>query len=77
MKSISDEKIFSIQLKGALDGASSEDLLSYLESQLNAGYTRFLFNFSFVQFITSNGISTLIKIQNRMKVSPHLSFVFY
>lgn len=77
MNTISAEKIFSIQLKGALDGASSEDLLSYLESQLEQGYTRFLFNFSFVQFITSNGISTLLKIQNRMKKSPHLSFVFY
>ncbi len=77
MNTISDEKIFSIQLKGALDGASSEDLLSYLESLLEQGYTRFLFNFSFVQFITSNGISTLLKVQNRMKKSPHLSFVFY
>ncbi len=77
METISDEKIFSIQLKGALDGASSEDLLSYIEAQLNEGYTRFLFNFNFVQFITSNGISTLLRIQKRMKENSHLSFVFY
>ncbi|MDZ4725669.1 MAG: STAS domain-containing protein [Leptospira sp.] len=74
---ISDQKIFSIQLKGALDGASSEDLLSYIKAQLELGYTRFLFNFNHVQFITSNGISTLIKIQKMMNENSGLSFVFY
>lgn len=72
-----DERIFSIQLKGALDGTSSEDLLSYLNNQIEAGYTRFLFNFSFVQFITSNGISTLLKIQNRLSSESGFSFAFY
>jgi anti-anti-sigma factor len=74
---IDEHKIFSIQLKGALDGVSSEDLLKYLDSQIDAGYTRFLFNFTAVQFITSNGISTLLKIQSRLKAQTNSSFVFY
>ncbi|WP_411822104.1 STAS domain-containing protein [Leptospira sp. 'Mane'] len=72
-----EDKVFSIQLKGALDGVSSEDLFRYLESQIGNGFTRFLFNFGHVEFITSNGISTLIKIQKKMSSTPGLSYVFY
>ncbi|TGN17595.1 STAS domain-containing protein [Leptospira idonii] len=77
MNQQSFDKVFSIQLKGALDGVSSEDLFQYLESQIGKGYTRFLFNFGHVDFITSNGISTLLKIQKRMLDGGGLAFVFY
>ncbi|BDA79409.1 hypothetical protein LPTSP3_g23390 [Leptospira kobayashii] len=73
----SEGKVFSIQLKGALDGVSAEDLFRYLESQIENGFSRFLFNFGHVDFITSNGISTLIKIRKRMIGTPGLSYVFY
>ncbi|TGN14076.1 STAS domain-containing protein [Leptospira ilyithenensis] len=73
----SEDKVFSIQLKGALDGVSAEDLFRYLESQIESGFTRFLFNFGHVEFITSNGISTLIKIRKKMIGNPGLSYVFY
>ncbi|GBF49683.1 STAS domain protein [Leptospira ryugenii] len=72
-----DDRIFSIQLKGALDGASSEDLYLYLESQMKIGYKRFIFNFSHVNFITSNGIGTLLKIQKNLGQDLGYCFVIY
>ncbi|MDF3819159.1 STAS domain-containing protein [Leptospira sp. 96542] len=60
------KRVFSIQLKGGLDGTSADDLFRYFENQLEKGYQKYLFNFFSVNFITSNGISTLVKIHKRM-----------
>lgn len=61
------DKVFSIQLKGGLDGTSAEDFYRYFESQLNKGYRKFLFQFGALDFITSNGISILVKIHKQTK----------
>ncbi|PJZ45127.1 STAS domain-containing protein [Leptospira brenneri] len=61
------DKVFSIQLKGGLDGTSAEDFYRYFESQLNKGYRKFLFQFGALDFITSNGISILVKIHKQIR----------
>ncbi|MCG6141402.1 STAS domain-containing protein [Leptospira mtsangambouensis] len=61
------DKVFSIQLKGGLDGTSAEDFYRYFESQLNKGYRKFLFQFGALDFITSNGISVLVKIHKQTR----------
>ncbi|MCW7467933.1 STAS domain-containing protein [Leptospira kanakyensis] len=61
------DKVFSIQLKGGLDGSSAEDFYRYFESQLNKGYRKFLFQFGALDFITSNGISILVKIHKQVR----------
>ncbi|TGK87897.1 anti-sigma factor antagonist [Leptospira noumeaensis] len=61
------DKVFSIQLKGGLDGSSAEDFYRYFESQLNKGYRKFLFQFGALDFITSNGISILVKIHKQIR----------
>ncbi|MBM9546055.1 STAS domain-containing protein [Leptospira sp. 201903074] len=60
------DKVFSIQLKGGLDGTSAEDFYRYFESQLDKGYRKFLFQFGALDFITSNGISILVKIHKQI-----------
>lgn len=60
------DKVFSIQLKGGLDGASAEDFYRYFESQVGKGYRKFLFQFGALDFITSNGISILVKIHKQI-----------
>ncbi|TGL40982.1 STAS domain-containing protein [Leptospira perdikensis] len=60
------DKVFSIQLKGGLDGTSAEDFYRYFESQLGKGYRKFLFQFGALDFITSNGISILVKIHKQI-----------
>jgi len=62
----SKDKVFSIQLKGGLDGSSADDFYRYFESQLNKGYKKFLFQLGSLEFITSNGISTLVKIHKQI-----------
>lgn len=60
------DKVFSIQLKGGLDGTSAEDFYRYFESQLGKGYRKFLFQFGALDFITSNGISVMVKIHKQI-----------
>lgn len=60
------DKVFSIQLKGGLDGTSADDFYRYFESQLNKGYRKFLFQMGALDYITSNGISILIKIHKQI-----------
>ncbi|TGM57665.1 anti-sigma factor antagonist [Leptospira biflexa] len=60
------DKVFSIQLKGGLDGTSAEDFYRYFESQLNKGYRKFLFQMGALDYITSNGISILVKIHKQI-----------
>ncbi|MGE8722196.1 STAS domain-containing protein [Leptospira terpstrae] len=60
------DKVFSIQLKGGLDGTSAEDFYRYFESQIEKGYRKFLFQFGALDFITSNGISILVKIHKQI-----------
>lgn len=60
------DKVFSIQLKGGLDGTSAEDFYRYFESQIGKGYRKFLFQFGALDFITSNGISILVKIHKQI-----------
>lgn len=62
----SKDKVFSIQLKGGLDGSSADDFYRYFESQLNKGYRKFLFQLGSLDFITSNGISILVKIHKQV-----------
>ncbi|EOQ87605.1 STAS domain protein [Leptospira yanagawae serovar Saopaulo str. Sao Paulo = ATCC 700523] len=62
----SKDKVFSIQLKGGLDGSSAEDFYRYFESQLNKGYRKFLFQLGALDYVTSNGISILIKIHKQI-----------
>ncbi|TGL75492.1 STAS domain-containing protein [Leptospira jelokensis] len=62
----SKDKVFSIQLKGGLDGSSAEDFYRYFESQLNKGYRKFLFQLGALDYITSNGISILVKIHKQI-----------
>ncbi|XDD45371.1 STAS domain-containing protein [Leptospira sp. WS39.C2] len=62
----SKDKVFSIQLKGGLDGSSADDFYRYFESQLNKGYRKFLFQLGALDFITSNGISILVKIHKQI-----------
>ncbi|TGK78709.1 anti-sigma factor antagonist [Leptospira montravelensis] len=60
------DKVFSIQLKGGLDGTSAEDFYRYFESQVGKGYRKFLFQFGALDFITSNGISVIVKIHKQI-----------
>ncbi|MCZ8343253.1 MAG: STAS domain-containing protein [Leptospira sp.] len=62
-----DNKVFSIQLKGGLDGANADDLLRFFETQVDKGFKSFLINFSSVDFITSSGISVLVKIHKQIR----------
>lgn len=62
----SKDKVFSIQLKGGLDGTSADDFYRYFESQLNKGYQKFLFQMGSLDYITSNGISILVKIHKQI-----------
>ncbi|MCW7493779.1 STAS domain-containing protein [Leptospira sp. 2 VSF19] len=60
------DKVFSIQLKGGLDGTSADDFYRYFESQVGKGYRKFLFQFGALDFITSNGISVIVKIHKQI-----------
>ncbi len=62
-----ENKVFSIQLKGGLDGANADDLLRFFETQVEKGFKSFLINFSSVDFITSSGISVLVKMHKQIR----------
>ncbi len=71
------EKVFSIQLKGALDGNSSLDLYEYVKVQLNEGYTNFIFNMQSVEYLTSHGIAFFLRLQKSFRESGNQFFVMY
>lgn len=71
-----ENKVFSIQLKGGLDGTSADDLYRYFESQLEKGYKSFLLNFYSVDYITSSGISILVKIHKQIRKLGYVYAVY-
>lgn len=71
------EKVFSIQLKGALDGNSSLDLYEYVVTQLGEGYTKFIFSMQSVDYITSHGIAFFLKVQKTFSESGNKYFSLY
>ena len=56
-------KIFILNLRGSLDSVSATDFRKYLDSKIKEGHLRFLLQMNDLDFVTSFGISFLLKMK--------------
>lgn len=60
------EKIFQIDLKGILDSTTSDSFISFVHEKIHSGIKRFIVDCKSLSYITSSGISTLIRLNNEL-----------
>ncbi|MBE7410477.1 MAG: STAS domain-containing protein [Leptospiraceae bacterium] len=60
------EKIFQIELKGVLDSTTSDSFISFVHEKIKTGIHRFIIDCKSLSYITSSGISTIIRLNKEL-----------
>ena len=65
-------KIVKLSLQGNLNSSTAGDFIEYTKTQLELGSNKFIIDCSFLEHISSSGISSLIQLNDLFKTIPAL-----
>lgn len=70
-----EKSLIALNVQGELDSTSFLDFYDYIINKLNKGYSLFILDFSQLKYLSSAGISVLLRVKN--KLEERNSFIIF